>query len=437
MTIDNSTPAGAELAKPATTRRNPALRGPVLLATDGTSQSGAAAIAAWLVAERLGVPMEVVTVLEPQLAYGATLAGVPVYLPEVFESRKDNRVAAVQEYLARHLPDNKSLHVDLRPGVIAQEITDVARERAATFVIVGAAPRQRLNHMVAGERAVQVLRSSTVPVLSVPPGFAELPKHIVVAVDFSPASVRAAQAALLLVADGGTLTLLHVLSPLLADAQLRGIKGPDPSRAAEMLFGKLKDELRPYTPAGVTIETRLKTDLHVDAILETAESVGAELVAVGTHGPRLLERLFVGSTASSVLHSAPQLVLAAPPPPPAEALELWLRMTGTATFSRPSDWAAGLDEFTRRNKGRRVSIEIDDPDLGAQMLGRGALLGATYDSHDKRVEIMVGDAHRARRHLMHSISNVESIAMTLEERMRGEVLELRHGRGQTLVLVGP
>jgi hypothetical protein len=49
---------------------------------------------------------------------------------------------------------------------------------------------------------------------------------------------------------------------------------------------------------------------------------------------------------------------------------------------------------------------------------------------------MVGDAHRARRHLMHSIPRVDSIAMTIEERSGNEALELRHGGGHTLVLVG-
>jgi len=38
---------------------------------------------------------------------------------------------------------------------------------------------------------------------------------------------------------------------------------------------------------------------------------------------------------------------------------------------------------------------------------------------------------------MHSIPRVESIAMTTDDRSRSEVLELRHGRGHTLVLVAP
>lgn len=437
-TIQDPPVSGAELpsdASPAS--RNPALRGPVLLATDGMSRSGAAAIGARLIAEKLGVPLEVVTVLEPEVIYGAALGGIPVYLPDVYESRKERRMSEVRDYLARHIPGSPLPTVTLRSGGIAHEVTDVARERDATLVVVGAAPHQRLNRMVAGERAVQVLRSASVPVLSVPPGFSALPRNVVVGVDFSPASVRAAQVALLLVAPGGTLTLLHVLSPLLADAPLRDVGGRDPASSVQTLFGRLRDVLRPYVPDDVTIETRVRADLDYDGILAVASKIDADLVVVGTHGPRLLERLFIGSVASTIMHAAPQAVLAAPPPPPADAMDLWLHVMGTARSTRPNEWADTLDEFTRRNEGQRVSVEVDDPDIGSQLLSRGPLLGVTYDARDRRVEIMVGDADRIRGHHMHSIPNVDSIAMTADEQSGREALELRHGRGQTLVLIAP
>ena len=422
---------------PAKAGTNPALHGPILLATDGTGQSGAPVIAAHLIAERLGVPVEVVSVLEPPAMYGPALGGVPIYLPDVEEARQADRTATVLDFVARYSGYDTPPTLHLRFGGIADQIAQVARERSATLIVLGAAPHQRLNRIIAGERAVHVLRASPVPVLSVPPGFSSLPKNVVVGIDFAPASVRAAMTALLLVAEGGTLTLLHVLSPLLADAPLRDVEGRDPSDAVQTLFGRLRDELRPYTSENVTIETRIKTDYDIDGIIAAASSLDADLVAVGTHGPRLLERLFVGSVASSVVHAAPQAVLAVPPPPAAEALELWLRIAGTATSSEPREWADALNDFTRRNTGRRATIEIDDPEIGAQMLGRGSLVGVTYDSHDRRVEIMVGEADGTRRHLMHSIPKVDSIAMTVDERGAREVLQLRHGRGYTLVVVTP
>lgn len=421
--------------QPKTPGANPALRGPILLATDGAGKSGAAPIAARLLSRHLNVPLEVVSVLPLQVPYGAALGGTPIFLPEVDDIRREARTAAVLEYVANFTEgDVPPVHV--RFGGIADEIAFIAQERNATLVVVGAAPHQRMNRIIGGERAVHILRASSAPVLCVPPGFAALPRRIVVAVDFSPASVRAVQTALLLLAPGGTLSLLHVIPALLGDAPLRDALGRDPAEAVQSMFGRLRDELRTYVPRDVTIETLIRTDDDIDGILAGAAAVDADLIAVGTHGPRFVERIFVGSVASSVLHAAPQAVLAAPPPPAAESLDLWRRITGNATSDMPREWGAALDDFTRRNKGRRVAVEVDDPELGAQILGRGALFGVTYDPHDQRVEIMLGDAKSTRRHLTHSIARVESIAMTTEDRSGNEVLELRHGGGHTLVMIG-
>jgi nucleotide-binding universal stress UspA family protein len=436
--------APTEAPAPAGTTRhakapNPARRGPILLASDGTGESRAPVVAARLIADRLGVPLEVVTVLEPQVMYGVAIgtSAAPMFMPDVEETRRTNRATAVQNYIARFSGGASPVPMHVRLGGIAEEIGAVARERRATLVVVGAAPHQRVNRMIAGERAVQVLRASSVPVLSVPPGFTELPRQIVVAVDFAPASIRAAQAALFLLADGGTLTLLHVLSPLLSDAPLRDSTGRDPATAVQTMFERLRNELRPYVPDDATIETRQTTGDPIAGIFAEAAATDAALIAVGTHGPRFLERLFVGSVASSIVHTAEPPVLAAPSPPPAEALEFWLRIAGTASTARPRDWEEALDGFTRRNVGHRASVDVGDPSVGAQMLARGyALSGVTYDPHDKRVEIMLIDPSDARRHLMHSVPSVDSVAMTVDDQGR-EVLELSHGRGHTLVVVGP
>ena len=416
---------------------NPARRGPILLACDGSGTSGAAVVAARLVADRLQLPLEIVTVLEPQAVYSVALGGTPVYLPSIDEARRAARVDVIRDYIARFAPDAGPMPVHTRFGSVSLEAAEVARQRDATFIVVGAAPHQRVNRIVAGERATQVLRAASCPVLSVPPGFSALPRNILVGVDFAPASIRAAQAALLMLADGGTLTLLHLVSPLVGTPLLRGAARRDPAAAVQALFERLREELRSYVPKDVTVETQVQTASAVEGIISSASALGADLVAVGTHGPRLLERLFVGSVASSVVHAAPQAVLAAPPPPPGQALEFWLRISGTAATGRPRDWMEALDGFTRRNFGRAATIEIDDPELGAQVMGRGYVMnGVTYDPNDRRAEIMLGDPAHPRRHLMHSIPNVDSVAMTMDETGH-EVLELRHGRGHTLVLIAP
>jgi len=299
---------------------NPARRGPILLATDGTGESGSSVVAARLLADHLGVPLEVVSVLEPQVVYSVALGGTPMFLPEGDDLRRTDRARAVQGFVARFSGGATPPPMHIRFGTIADEIAQVARERSATMIVVGAAPHRRVSRIIGGERAVHVLRSADIPVLSVPPGFSALPRNVVVAVDFSPASVRAAQAALLVLAERGTLTLLHVLSPLLGDATHRTVGGRSSVAAVQTCFARLREELRRYVTGPLTIETRIRTDDDIDGIVSTASGMEADLVAIGTHGPSMLERIFVGSVASSVVHAAPQAVLAVPPPFAADAI---------------------------------------------------------------------------------------------------------------------
>lgn len=411
-------------------------RGPVVLATDGTSRSGAPVLAAQLLARHLDHPLEVVTVLEPIPVYDNMFDADALDSPAIDEARRDAREIAVRDYVGRFSGGALPTGVHVRGGSVAPEIAQFARELSATVIVVGAAPHRRLRHVVSGARASHVLRSADCPVLSVPPTFSRLPRTALAAVDFGPSSVRAAQAALLLLEEGGTLILAHVLPPLLSPAALSTPRSDDPASEIHALFDRLRDELGPFIPDGVKVETRLVTDDPVEGVLSSAEHVGADLVAVGTHGPGVLARLFVGSVADSVLHAAEQAVLATPPPPRAEALELWRRISGAAVSDRSQDWAAALDAFTRRNAGRDVMLEVSDPESGAKVAGHGyALVGVTYEPADRRVEIMVGDADQPRRHLMRSVQDPHSITMTAASGGRGEVLDIRRGRGHTLVSV--
>lgn len=415
---------------------NPAKRGPIVLAADGTSLSGAPVLAARLLAAQLDLCLEVVSVLEPIPVYAESAAPRDVSRSAFEDSRREARETVVQDYVARFSGGATPPRVRVRVGSVAQEIARAARDLSATMIVVGAGPRERMRRIVSGELAAHLLRSADCPVLSVPPGFTALPKSVVVGVDFGPSSVRAAQAALLLLAGGGTLTITHVLPVIGNVGILRDTDEPDPASGVQTMFERLRDELAPYLPDGVTIETRLITDYAIDGLLKSVPAVGADLIAVGTHGPKLFERLLVGSVASSVLHSAERPVLAAPPPPPAEALSLWLRVSGSATSRQPTEWGAALDAFTQRNAGRGVILEIDDPDSGARVASHGySLVGVTYDPGDRRIEIMMGDAKNPVHHLTRSVAHPESITMTAADGWRDEVLDVRHGRGHTLVML--
>jgi nucleotide-binding universal stress UspA family protein len=290
--------------------------------------------------------------------------------------------------------------------------------------------------MVAGQRVAQVLHSAPCPVLSVPPDFTELPRSVLAAVDFGPSSARAVEAALLVVAEGGTVTLTHVVPPPVPIEWLKMV--PDEELAVDMhaLFDLLLEEIGSAVPDGVDVATRLAPGETVDAILGSAASLGAELIALGTNGPGIITRTFVGSVAESVLHAAEQAVLVSPPLRPDYVLARRRRVTSVASSDHAAEWVAALDAFSERNVGRSVMLEVSDPAIGAQVTGRGyTFLGATYEPAAHRIEIMVGDAGRPLQHLTRSVLHPDAITVTPADSGNGEVLDIRHGRGHTLATV--
>ena len=99
-----------------------------------------------------------------------------------------------------------------------------------------------------------------------------------------------------------------------------------------------------------------------------------------------------------------------------------------------AQWGTQLDEFSRRNVGRRGVLEVDDPEIGAQAQENDyPLLGATFDPHDQRVELMFGQLGDVNRRLSRGIGGVNSIDVLRDDRGRDIALRIAHGVGQTLL----
>jgi len=120
-------------------RGNPRRRGPVVLATDGSSRSGAAVAAARLLAARLDVPLEVISVLEPSPLYAAPPDATSPCDPAVDESRRLARETMVRDYVSRFSGGAAPVRIHVRFGNADAEISRFARAVAATAVVMGSA----------------------------------------------------------------------------------------------------------------------------------------------------------------------------------------------------------------------------------------------------------------------------------------------------------
>ncbi len=401
----------------------------VIIATDGTEQSDGALRVALTRAAEMHANLAVLTVAMAE----------PVMAPEMpftlwSESNLPARRArreAVEAQLARVTGRERTHPVMLLDGNPAYTIARVATEQRAALVIVGLGRHTVVDRMFSDETALQLARISRVPVLAVPSGAREAPRHAVVAVDFSVLSNRAAQAAIEAVADRGRVELLHVMPYHNEDAF--AVEDMEPyQRWAEEQLATLMRQL--VVPEGVAVIPVTRRGRPAPELLAYAHKIGADLLVTGTHGRGFVARALLGSVTSQLLRSATCALLTVPrdPLPPLTLPERETRHTPGGAGSL--DWTSMLAEFTARNVGRRTILEVDDLELGAQAQEYNyPLLAAMWDEHDHRLQIMLGDRTDAGRHISRNIGGVGAVDVLTDGRGHDVALRVEHGASQTLL----
>ena len=119
-------------------------------------------------------------------------------------------------------------------------------------------------------------------------------------------------------------------------------------------------------------------------------------------------------------------VLVAPPEiPRGEETQPEDILPGDEVTREVHPWVRALDEFTKRNAGRRTTLELNDPELGAQCSGRNfPLRGVAYDSRRNRLQIMLGRTGTVENHLTHSIPSPKSVDIVTDDQGRDLALHI-------------
>lgn len=401
---------------------------PIIVATDGLPQSrGALAMARALAGPLHGT----ITVVAVHQSIALTSPDGQLLLdPNVSASLRADLTRRVRDQCTSSRPDGAPAEeVEVLSGEPARVINDVATSRHAQLIVVGIGRHELVDRLFGDETALKVARASHLPVLAVPDDDFGAPRHAVVAIDFSEGSVRAARAALRLLGDGGVLELAHVVprDRLLFDAWV--------SQEEYMRFVRhslTRFRARLAIPEGVRVDDIVLSGDPARELLSYASRIDADLIAAGSHGHGFVTRLVIGSVTMKLLRmaSCPVLVI------PADGHQGDRRGAGTsATLTLDeSRWGEVLDDFTRRNGGRRTRLEVDDPELGAQTQeGEYPLLGVTFDPVDQHVEIMLGALGAGEPHLSRSIAGVDSLDVLTDRDDQDIALRLRHGEGQTIL----
>jgi len=131
-------------------------------------------------------------------------------------------------------------------------------------------------------------------------------QKILVPIDGSPTSLAAIdRAAALAKAFGSSVTAVYVIDPY----PFTGV-GADFAYGQDQYLGAataeanaaVEDAKQRFAAAGVQVETHV-TEAHAiwRGVLEAAQNAGADLIVMGSHGRRGLEKLVLGSVTQSVL----------------------------------------------------------------------------------------------------------------------------------------
>jgi nucleotide-binding universal stress UspA family protein len=283
----------------------------ILLAVDGGPASNAAARVVADLARTTGTMVEVLTVERPQpLPAASPEAGVVAAAAEwtVVPHRRRLQLRGQIDNIVGQRTD---WPIDVEIGVPSQVITQEAERRQSDLIALGLQPHGALERFMKGTTALPVVMQSKTPVLAVTPSLSAAPRRIVVAVDFSRASLRAARVALGLLADGGTLILTHVMPDLGTRSEVTEGWGIVYTQGIAGAFARLQEELN--APPQVKIDTVFIEGPVAEALLSFAGAAQADLIAVGAHRHTMMDRLIVGSVTETLVRSARRSLLVSPP----------------------------------------------------------------------------------------------------------------------------
>lgn len=389
--------------------------GPIVVASDGGPDSDAAVVAAQLYAGRTGAPIRLVGALEPIIVQTFEMGTVPAD-PAMLGPRRTILREDIHDQLRRLTPRDTSYPVTISEGIAPQVIANEAHTAHARLLVLGRGRHGLVERIMEGETVLRVLQLADVPVLAVEPGASELPKRVLIATDFSPYSIYAARVALSLVDPEAVVYLAHA------------------TRGKEPLVEELE---RVRTEIGGEHMEVHPVVLRGDPgreLLNFASRNNVDLAVSGTHGYGFFNRLVLGSIATSLVRGAPCSVLVVPGTALSRATAQMKAGNGHTHSVPPGNWAHELSEFTRRNAGRHCSVEIDDPDLGAQLQGSALpLIGASYDRHGNEVQLMFGMRGLASRYLTHVVPDVTDVDILCDHVGRERTLRVSNDVGSTLI----
>ena len=286
----------------------------VLFATDGSPSSIAGAHVALDLARKYHAVIHVASVVDTRgtavpppldlaLALGDAVVGRSVRAEQTEE---------VRARLAVEIGEPVNWPVRVMLGSPATSIVKEAQRVGAVLIVMGLHRHGRVDRAVHDETTLNVIRHASCPVLGVTEETRALPTRILIAMDFSEASVITTRTAQSIAGDHPVVVLAYVARP--------GVLGLEEGEAVVHELG--------VATAFERVERDLKQDdvtfehivLHqaterttAESLLEHADSARCDLIAAGSVRRGRLDRWRMGSVSRDLVRDGRRSVLVTPP----------------------------------------------------------------------------------------------------------------------------
>ena len=294
--------------------------GQLLVAVTGGPDTAAPVAVAHALEHRYATTVSAIQVMD------ISGAALPTPLPSAFAlARKligdepyEADVRARRDQFAEVLGVRKEWPVTIALGTPATEILRHAEAHGAALIVMGLRHHGTVDRLLNDETTLSVARRAHAPVFAVVPEMRGLPRRAVVGVDFGPASIRAARAALDVLARpvnrGSALLRLVYVDRSGGDGAREGSSGERLiiRLGVKAAFEQLIRELD--VPAEVHVDsTMLYGEPSVELLAFATESE-ADLIAVGSQRHDRVERWILGSVTTEIVRDGRCSVLVIPPP---------------------------------------------------------------------------------------------------------------------------
>jgi nucleotide-binding universal stress UspA family protein len=283
-------------------------RQPILVAVDASLEAACAAEYAVRLADAARTECRLVhAVRDPWAA--ALLAELPLHTAEFRQQVFAAARAQIERNLAGRVPAALVQGLILEAGRPADVIARHARATNAQLVVLGGKHHSVLDRWISGSTALNVVRTTTVPVL-ITAGAPQPARRVLVALDTSGAARPTLEAARHFASmHGAELRALSIIEPL--PPLPEGLATADPGPYLNLCRDHIETELR-----------KLVVDARADFVIRTGPTTAtieaeaaawhADVVVVGSHGKSWSERVILGSITERLLNDLPATLMVVP-----------------------------------------------------------------------------------------------------------------------------